>query len=103
MAINLKKSRQYLQDFDFASLFIEELGWSNPPSDNAIAFKCDRKTFYRKGVAELAGGLVLEITTEDGEIPDAKVRANVHKEICKLALENLVIFLDRDRRAFGIG
>lgn len=98
MAINLKKSRQYLQDFDFSSLFIEELGWSNPPSSAAIAFKCDGKTFYRKGVAELAGVLVLEVTTEDGEIPDAKVRANVHKEICKLALENLVIFLDRDRQ-----
>lgn len=97
MAINLKKSRQYLQDFDFSSLFIEELGWSNPPSGGAIAFKCDGKTFYRKGVAELAGVLVLEVTAEDGEIPDAKVRANVHKEICKLALENLVIFLDRGR------
>ncbi|MBD2150179.1 ATP-binding protein [Pseudanabaena sp. FACHB-1277] len=98
MAINLKKSRQYLQDFDFSSLFIEELGWSNPPSGGAIAFKCDGKTFYRRGVAELAGVLVLEVTAEDGEIPDGKVRANVHKEICKLALENLVIFLDGDRQ-----
>lgn len=98
MAINLKKSRQYLQDFDFSSLFIEELGWSNPPSGGAIAFKCDGKTFYRRGVAELAGVLVLEVTSEDGEIPDGKVRANVHKEICKLALENLVIFLDGDRQ-----
>ena len=98
MAINLKKSRQYLQDFEFSSLFIEELGWSNPPSRGAIAFKCDGKTFYRKGVAELAGVLILEVTTEDGEIPDAKVRANVHKEICKVALENLVIFLDGDRQ-----
>ena len=97
MAINLKKSRQYLQDFDFLSLFIEELGWSNPPSGGAIAFKCDGKTFYRQGVAELAGVLVLEVTSEDGEIPDGKVRANIHKEICKVALENLVIFLDRGR------
>jgi len=98
MAINLKKSRQYLQNFDFSSLFIEELGWSNPPSRQAIAFKCDGKTFYRKGVAELAGVLVLEVTDEDGEIPDGKVRANIHKEICKVALENLVIFLDGDRQ-----
>ncbi len=97
MAINLKKSRQYLQDFDFLSLFIEELGWSNPPSGGAIAFKCDGKTFYRQGVAELAGVLVLEVTSEDGEIPDGKVRANIYKEICKVALENLVIFLDRGR------
>jgi hypothetical protein len=52
MGINLKRSRQYLQDFDFSSLFIEELGWSNPPSDSAIAFKCDGKTFYHKGVAD---------------------------------------------------
>ena len=44
MAINLKKSRQYLQDFDFSSLFIEELGWSNPPSGGAIAFKCEGAT-----------------------------------------------------------
>jgi len=97
MSINLHKSRQYLQDFDFSSLFIEELGWSNPPSGGAIAFKCDGKTFYRRGVAELAGVLVLEVTAEDGEIPDGKVRANIHKEICKVALENLVIFLDRGR------
>ena len=97
MAINLKKSRQYLQDFNFSSLFIEELGWSNPQSRKAVAFDCDGKTFYRQGVAQLAGVMVLEVTAEDGEIPDGKVRANVHKEICKVALENLVIFLDGKR------
>ena len=31
MALNLQKTRQYLQDFDFHKLFINELGWNNPP------------------------------------------------------------------------
>jgi hypothetical protein len=98
MPLNLNKSRQYLQDFDFVSLFTEELGWTNPPSNEATEFEFEGKTFYRQGVAELAGVMILEITTADGEIPDAKVRANLQKEISKLYLENLLIFLDGDRK-----
>jgi hypothetical protein len=30
MSLNFQQSRQLLQDFDFANLFIEVLGWSNP-------------------------------------------------------------------------
>jgi hypothetical protein len=98
MPINLNKSRQYLQEFDFVSLFVEELGWSVPPSNEATEFKFEGKIFYRQGVAELAGVMILEITSADGEIPDAKVRANLQKEISKLYLENLLIFLDGDRK-----
>lgn len=31
MSLNLAKTRAYLQSFDFARLFVEELGWE-PPS-----------------------------------------------------------------------
>ncbi|MFN7715825.1 MAG: DUF559 domain-containing protein, partial [Pseudanabaenaceae cyanobacterium] len=98
MAINLKKSRQYLQEFDFINLFVEELGWSNPPSKALVPFEVEGKTFYRRGVAELAGVMVLEITAADGVIPDAKLRVSLHKEIAKLYLENLLIFLDGERK-----
>jgi len=98
MPLNLNKSRQYLQKFDFLSLFIEELGWSSPPSNEAISFEFEGKTFYRQAVAELAGVMILEITADNGEIPDAKIRANLQKKISKLYLENLLIFLDGNRR-----
>lgn len=98
MPINLNKSRQYLQEFDFVSLFTEELGWTNPPTKESIPFEFEGKTFYRQGVAELAGVMILEITAAAGEIPDSKVRANLQKDISKLYLENLLIFLDGDRK-----
>jgi len=96
MAINLYRSRQYLQDFDFRSLFVEELGWSNPPN-KPVSFEIEGKTFDRTGVAELAGVMILEIKASSGEIPEARLRIAIHKEICKLYLENLLIFVD-DRR-----
>ena len=98
MPLNLNKSRQYLQKFDFLSLFVEELGWSSPPSNEATSFEFAGKTFYRQAVAELAGVMILEIAADNGEIPDAKIRAYLQKEISKLYLENLLIFLDGERK-----
>jgi hypothetical protein len=40
---------------------------------------------------------VVEITSHDGPIPNAKIRAAVHKQVAKQHHENLLIFLDRHR------
>jgi len=97
MSLNLKRSRQYLQEFNFQQLFIEELGWSNPPSNNYIHFEVEGQTFTRVSIAELGGLIVLEITAESGSIPDSRLRGLVYNEVSKLYLENLIIFLDKDR------
>jgi hypothetical protein len=36
MSLNITSTRDRLQKFEFARLFIEELGWSNPKSRNAV-------------------------------------------------------------------
>ena len=98
MTLNLKRSRQYLQEFDFRSLFIEELGWSIPTSRKVTAFEVEGLVFNRVAIAELAGVIVLEITAEEGQIPDSKLRNKIHQVISQIYAENLLIFLDQERR-----
>jgi hypothetical protein len=97
MSLDFQQSRQLLQDFDFATLFIEVLGWSNPSSAKSVAMEVEGQTYQRQMVAKLSGVVVFEITAADGKIPDAKVRRQVHKAVAALHLENLLIFVDAKR------
>jgi hypothetical protein len=99
MPLNVARTRQLLQSFDFRRLFVEELGWSNPPH----AFKpadAEAKgglSFRRTPVAVLSAIHVFEISTPAGAIPDAKTRAAIHATVSTLATENLLIFTDAAR------
>ena len=95
--LNIPKTRDLLQDFDFKTVFIEELGWSQPASRRPVAFDAADESFLRAQIAELSGVVVFEITASDGRIPDAKTRAAIHKETAKLYHENLLIFIDELR------
>ena len=97
MTLNLNQARNCLQGFDFSRLFIEELGWSQPTSRQATLMNCHEESFTRRQVAQLAGVVVFEVSAQNGQIPDAKTRAALHKEISTLHHENLLIFLDQQR------
>jgi hypothetical protein len=97
MALNIERTREYLQEFDFKKLFIEELGWVNSKNKNAFAFEIKETQFLRKAIAELSGATVYEITSNDGPIPDAKIRDAVSKEIQKLSFENILVFVDKNK------
>lgn len=97
MALNVENARNLLQAFNFKTLFIEELGWNNPKSKNAFPFQTKEGQFYRKAIAELSGATVYEITTEDGSIPDSKVREVISKEIQKINFEHILVFIDKGR------
>jgi hypothetical protein len=58
---------------------------------------CKDLSFTRRQVSQLAGVVVFEVSAQDGQIPDAKTRAAVHKEISALHHENLLILLDERR------
>jgi hypothetical protein len=96
MALNLSRTRELLQSFEFGKLFIEELGWSNPAAAKPVHEETKGASFQRKQVAQLAGVAVFEVSTE-GLIPDGKMRAAISKEISKLHHENLLIFVDSER------
>jgi len=98
MALNTTLARQYLQSFDFNKLFVEELGWSQPPAGKRIvAMELGGADYIRTAVAELGGVEVFRIETGDGQIPDAKTRRAIHQAIAGLVHENLLIFVDRDQ------
>lgn len=97
MALNLNRARNSLQEFEFSRLFIEELGWSQPSSKRPIAFNYHEEPFTRRQIAQLAGVVVFEVSNQNGQIPDAKTRAALHKEITAIHHENLVIFIDQNR------
>lgn len=96
MSLNLPRTRELLQNFDFGKLFIEELGWSSPRASKVVAEEVNAALFQRKQIAQLAGVAVFEVTTE-GPIPDGRARAAISKEISKLHHENLLIFVDGAR------
>ena len=97
MALNLNRARNYLQNFEFSKLFIEELGWSNPTSRQIVSMNYKEGSFSRRQIAQLAGVIAFEISALDGSIPDVKTRSALHKEIATRYHENLLIFVDKRR------
>ena len=95
--LDIERTRKLLQRFDFQPLFIEELGWSQPPGKQPTTFVHDGISYGRRQLAQLAGVAVIEITSHDNRLPDAKARAAIHKEISRHHHENLLIFIDRER------
>lgn len=95
MAFNMQSVRGLLHVFDFKTLFIEQLGWSNPANPRPTPLACDGATFTLRQIAQLAGVVVLEVVAPDGKMPDARTRAAIYKQIAPLIHENLLIFLDR--------
>ncbi len=95
--LNVKRTRELLENFDFQTLFIEELGWSQPSTSKQITLTIEDVDLLRRQIAQLSGVVVLEVTAADSPIPDAKTRRRFHTEVSKLHHENLLIFIDRDR------
>ncbi|MBI3651104.1 MAG: ATP-binding protein [Acidobacteria bacterium] len=93
--LDILRTRDLLQKFDFKALFIEELGWAQPTERKSIKGSFDSIEFERRQIAQLSGVVIFEIISSDGVIPNAKARAAIHKQISQLHHENLFIFLNQ--------
>ncbi len=96
MALDIKRTRDFLQALDFKGLF-NELGWSRPKNPKPVDMVVQNSAYKRKEIAELSGVAIFEIEALDGKIPDTKMRKAIHQEISLLYHENLLIFLDEAR------
>ncbi len=98
MRINLTTTRVRLQSLDFATLFIEDLGWQHPSrGTKPVRMTVDGKDYSRIALAELGGAVVFEIHACDGKIPGRKEREALHKDVSALVHENVLIFVDDAR------
>ena len=95
--LDVKRTRDLLQRFDFQPLFIEELGWSQPTGRQVATFFHEGISYERRQIAQLSGVVVFEIHATDGRMPDAKARVALHKDVSRHHHENLLIFLDQHR------
>ena len=98
-------SANCLQEFDFATLFVEELGW-----DRHNGRLCRRPSTARrsrcKAVAEKRGMVAFECASaRRAAIPDYATRRKIEHQVAKTAHEHLIVFTDaeRDRRRSGSG
>jgi hypothetical protein len=97
MALDFQRTRDLLYDFNFGELFIDVLGWSQPSTKKALPLEIEDKNYLYKRIAEQSGVVVFEVTADEGKIPEAKQRAEIHKEITERIAENLLIFVDEER------
>lgn len=93
--LNLARTRRLLNDFRWADLFIDELGWSQPPAGaTALPMLVAADTFTLQPIAHLGGAWVYVVSSPTGLIPDQKVRHELHKATVRLQREHLLIFQD---------
>jgi hypothetical protein len=97
MAVDFTRMREHLQQFDFARLFVEDLGWSQPSVHDTIELTVKGERYTRRQLSQLAGVAVFEVAAEDGRIPNASTRAAIDRAISALFHEHLLIFIDKQR------
>ena len=94
--LDIVKVRQSLKDYNFRSLFIEELGWDR--YDVGLNVSVDGHNFSLKAVAEKRGMVVFTFQPkDDGEIPDYAMRRKLERQVTKSAHEHIIIYIDSKR------
>src|SRR5450755_529141 len=99
MVTNSKGIQDYLREFDFEELFVEELGWNHLRNkERPFTITNKEQDYTLRPVAEKQGVKVyLCDPDEQGLIPDdARLRA-IDREVTKYANQHLIIYIDAAR------
>ena len=99
--MNIDNTRRLLGKLDFAGLFIEELGWSQPTLRRPLVTEVQGTVFQQRMVAQLSGAAVFVVwqSLDAGvaaSVPNRFLRDAVERDIAKQYRENLCIFIDRE-------
>src|SRR5215213_8770268 len=95
MTISAPRVRDQLKEFDFESVFIEELGWDYHPSSLPLEVTVDSDSYALDAVAEKRGMLLyLCPPGPNGEIPPYATRRKIERQVAKAAHEHIIIFTD---------
>lgn len=92
MAIDKARATIHLKAFDFAKLFIDELGWDRPGSRQPETIEAGGAQYTLAPVADKRGVRIFHCDA----IPERNTRQRIEREITKRAYEHLIIFTDTD-------
>ena len=89
--LNRKRTQNYLQQFDFESLFIEELGWDTV-DPLTLQLEVSEKIFAVEAIAHKRGFTVYQCISE--AIPERKIRLQLDGQLTEFSKSHLLIFGD---------
>jgi hypothetical protein len=96
MPLNIKRIRTLLQNSDFKTLFVEELGWNRYKAELDVFV--DNQSFRLNAFTEKRGIVVfLCDPPSDKSIPDYSIRRKIERQVTKSHHEHLIIYLDTDK------
>jgi cell fate (sporulation/competence/biofilm development) regulator YlbF (YheA/YmcA/DUF963 family) len=93
MILDTARTRRYLKEFDFESLFIEELGWDHYTT--SLDVEVDEQRFTLQAVAEKRG--VVAFTCAVGTIPPYAMRRKIDGQVARSFREHFIIYVDGER------
>lgn len=92
MNLNPARTRDYLKQFNFKALFVNELGWNNPPA--SLPVSAEGQNFTLQAVAEKGGMVVYRCNAPDGHIPPYNLRRKIEQAAAKRVREHIIIYTD---------
>ena len=93
MLLDTRRVRQYLQQFDFKNLFIEELGWNHYA--DRLEVNIDGQVYILTGIAEQGGMAVFRCPPDaGGRIPKYPVRRKIERQVTRTFYEHLIVYVD---------
>jgi hypothetical protein len=94
MPLNRQRAQKYLQQFDFESLFIEELGWDTVDRVT-LPFEVDGEPFEVVSIAQKRGFTVFKCITP--EIPARPIRVKLDRQLTDYSKSHLLVFGDKGK------
>ena len=96
--LDLPGFQRHLAALDFTPLFVDVLGWNNPPPASARWVEDDATThrFKSRVVAELGGVAVMQVVAQEAW-PTEAVRHQIWRHLSRQHAENLLIFTEQQK------
>ncbi|MDJ0597329.1 MAG: ATP-binding protein [Crocosphaera sp.] len=91
MKLNRKRVQKYLKNFDFESLFIEELFWDTVDISLPLIL-IDETSYSLQAIAQKRGLIIYAYLTENEPIPCQKIRQQIDTEVTQYTREHLIIY-----------
>ncbi len=94
--LNLRRTKKHLNDFDWETLFLDDLGWL-PATGQDVVLDVGGDRYTVRPVAQIGGVAAFEVDSPDGGIPGKKTREAVHRAVEPRAREHALLFTDVQR------
>jgi Eco57I restriction-modification methylase len=96
--LNIPRTRDLLQRFEFKNLFVDELGWERHSASLRVSI--EGVAYELHAVAEKRGLVAFVCNPlSGGGIPDYATRRKIETHVAKTVHEHIVVYADRDKTA----